>query len=170
MATNGGAKLKILCMYKECMHNHAAQTRGYVLDGCGQFEASGPNGTPQAMVCAACCCHRNFHRRVEVDLPLSYSTRTENNDLSQQHGRLNLPAPLPQPRVHQQTSTSHAPTSVPSPAIPDPLPQPQVHQQTSASYAPTSAPGPEIGRQEMNQPQGVQNCTSLYLILHSNFR
>ncbi|GFQ01616.1 hypothetical protein PHJA_002305500 [Phtheirospermum japonicum] len=35
------------------------------------FEPSGPNESPEAMVCTACRCHRNFHRRVVVDLPPS---------------------------------------------------------------------------------------------------
>ncbi|GFQ04613.1 zinc-finger homeodomain protein 2 [Phtheirospermum japonicum] len=33
------------------------------------FEPSGSNESPEAMVCAACRCHRNYHRKVTVDLP-----------------------------------------------------------------------------------------------------
>ncbi|GER42900.1 homeobox protein 26 [Striga asiatica] len=69
----------VLVMYKDCQHNHAAQAQGFTLDGCGLFEPNGPNATPQAHFCAACRCHRNFHRRVEVDLPDNYySTQNVN--------------------------------------------------------------------------------------------
>ncbi|KAL3845382.1 hypothetical protein ACJIZ3_002785 [Penstemon smallii] len=75
MATNyslHGEKVEMLVMYKECLHNHAAKVMGYAIDGCSQFFASGPNGTKETMVCAVCKCHRNFHKRVEVELPRSY--------------------------------------------------------------------------------------------------
>ncbi|OIT06338.1 PREDICTED: zinc-finger homeodomain protein 6-like [Nicotiana attenuata] len=50
--------------YRECLKNHAASTGGHVLDGCGEFMPSEEEeGTPQALKCAACDCHRNFHRR-----------------------------------------------------------------------------------------------------------
>ncbi|CAN4088465.1 unnamed protein product [Withania somnifera] len=51
--------------YVECQRNHAANIGGYAVDGCREFMASGENGTA-ALTCAACGCHRNFHRR-EVD-------------------------------------------------------------------------------------------------------
>lgn len=34
-----------------------------MLDGCGEFMPAGDDGTPAAIKCAACDCHRNFHRR-----------------------------------------------------------------------------------------------------------
>nr|ABK25649.1 unknown [Picea sitchensis] len=49
--------------YGECRKNHAASIGGYAVDGCGEFMASGEEGTAAAMKCAACNCHRNFHRR-----------------------------------------------------------------------------------------------------------
>ncbi|XVE82611.1 hypothetical protein DITRI_Ditri16bG0019400 [Diplodiscus trichospermus] len=52
-----------LIRYRECLKNHAASTGGHVLDGCGEFMPSGEEGTPEAMKCAACECHRNFHRK-----------------------------------------------------------------------------------------------------------
>ncbi|KAK4438344.1 Zinc-finger homeodomain protein 3 [Sesamum alatum] len=146
MVTNNssqGAGLKVLVIYRECLHNHAATTTpmAYIVDGCGLFEASGPSG----MVCAVCSCHRNFHRRLEVDIPRA---QAENNLISQQHGTTTNPVLLPQPQVHQQTSTSRATTSAPAPAIPDPIPQKQFHPQIYTRRARTPAP---IGRQEMNQ-------------------
>lgn len=49
--------------YRECQRNHAAHLGGHVLDGCGEFMPAGEDGTPEALKCAACNCHRNFHRR-----------------------------------------------------------------------------------------------------------
>lgn len=51
-------------LYKECLKNHAAATGGHVLDGCGEFMPSvGEEGSQAALQCAACDCHRNFHRK-----------------------------------------------------------------------------------------------------------
>lgn len=48
--------------YRECMKNHAANLGGHAVDGCGEFLPSGADGF-DALVCSACGCHRNFHRR-----------------------------------------------------------------------------------------------------------
>lgn len=52
----------ILAHYRECMKNHAATLGGHSLDGCGEFIPSGTKGL-DAFKCAACSCHRNFHRK-----------------------------------------------------------------------------------------------------------
>ncbi|KAL3819407.1 hypothetical protein ACJIZ3_005364 [Penstemon smallii] len=49
--------------YGECQKNHAANIGGYAVDGCREFMAGGEEGTTAALGCAACGCHRNFHRR-----------------------------------------------------------------------------------------------------------
>ncbi|CAI9110778.1 OLC1v1010857C1 [Oldenlandia corymbosa var. corymbosa] len=49
--------------YRECQKNHAASMGGHVTDGCGEFMPGGEEGTPEAFKCAACDCHRNFHRK-----------------------------------------------------------------------------------------------------------
>lgn len=49
--------------YRECNKNHAANMGGHAIDGCGEFMPSGEDGTVEALKCAACDCHRNFHRR-----------------------------------------------------------------------------------------------------------
>ncbi|XP_060169229.1 zinc-finger homeodomain protein 9-like [Lycium barbarum] len=54
--------------YFECMHNYAAGSAGHVLDGCGAFCPASPPGTPKFLICAACNCHRNFHRKMEVEV------------------------------------------------------------------------------------------------------
>ncbi|XP_028763458.1 mini zinc finger protein 2-like [Neltuma alba] len=51
--------------YGECQKNHAASTGGYAVDGCREFMASSGEGTSDALTCAACGCHRNFHKRHE---------------------------------------------------------------------------------------------------------
>ncbi|XP_022751389.1 zinc-finger homeodomain protein 6-like [Durio zibethinus] len=52
-----------LIRYRECLKNHAASKGGHVVDGCGEFMPSGEGGTLEALKCAACDCHRNFHRK-----------------------------------------------------------------------------------------------------------
>ncbi|XP_043813309.1 mini zinc finger protein 1 [Manihot esculenta] len=60
--------------YGECQKNHAANMGGYTVDGCREFMASGEEGTTAALMCAACSCHRNFHRReVETEVVCEYS-------------------------------------------------------------------------------------------------
>nr|ABR16776.1 unknown [Picea sitchensis] len=49
--------------YRECQKNHAANIGSHALDGCGEFMASGLEGTADALKCQACGCHRNFHRQ-----------------------------------------------------------------------------------------------------------
>ncbi|KAK1406722.1 hypothetical protein QVD17_38330 [Tagetes erecta] len=53
--------------YKECLKNHAVGIGGQAVDGCGEFMAAGDEGTLDGLKCAACNCHRNFHRK-EVEL------------------------------------------------------------------------------------------------------
>ncbi|CAN8257697.1 unnamed protein product [Cochlearia groenlandica] len=49
--------------YKECQKNHAASSGGHVVDGCGEFMSSGEEDTAESFICAACDCHRSFHRK-----------------------------------------------------------------------------------------------------------
>ncbi|KAG1366575.1 zinc-finger homeodomain protein 2 [Cocos nucifera] len=49
--------------YRECLKNHAVSIGGHAVDGCGEFMAAGEEGTLDALRCAACGCHRNFHRK-----------------------------------------------------------------------------------------------------------
>ncbi|KAJ8760874.1 hypothetical protein K2173_021912 [Erythroxylum novogranatense] len=51
---------QMVVSYKECLKNHAATLGGLALDGCGEFM---PAFEPTSLKCAACGCHRNFHRR-----------------------------------------------------------------------------------------------------------
>ncbi|KAL3838630.1 hypothetical protein ACJIZ3_023221 [Penstemon smallii] len=49
--------------YKECLKNHAVGIGTHAVDGCGEFLPAGPEGTLESLKCAACSCHRNFHRK-----------------------------------------------------------------------------------------------------------
>ncbi|PKI68183.1 hypothetical protein CRG98_011482 [Punica granatum] len=59
--------------YRECLKNHAASLGGHALDGCGEFMPSpaSNDADPTSIKCAACGCHRNFHRREPEDAPPS---------------------------------------------------------------------------------------------------
>lgn len=63
-STNSVNNVRIHVIYGECQRNLAVHDGGYALDGCREFMASQAEGTDGALICAACGCHRNFHRRV----------------------------------------------------------------------------------------------------------
>lgn len=72
--------------YRECLKNHAASTGGHVLDGCGEFMPCGEEDSPEGLKCAACECHRNFHRKeIEgetqlVHVPNNYHVLNHHNN------------------------------------------------------------------------------------------
>ncbi|KAF8021188.1 hypothetical protein BT93_G1578 [Corymbia citriodora subsp. variegata] len=49
--------------YNECIHNHAANLGRYMVDGCHEYC---PKITSADLLCAACGCHRNCHRKVTI--------------------------------------------------------------------------------------------------------
>ncbi|KAF3635949.1 Mini zinc finger protein 1 [Capsicum baccatum] len=60
--------------YVECQRNHAASVGGYVVDGCREYM---PDSTSGTLNCAACGCHRNFHRReVETEVASDCTSAT----------------------------------------------------------------------------------------------
>ncbi|CAI9281686.1 unnamed protein product [Lactuca saligna] len=85
--------------YRECLKNYAANIGGSITDGCGEFMPSGDDGTLEALKCAACNCHRNFHRK-ETTTAAAVTAGPF----------LQLPPPLPSHSPlfnnHQRTSTS----------------------------------------------------------------
>ncbi|XP_030930968.1 mini zinc finger protein 2-like [Quercus lobata] len=68
--------------YAECQKNHAASVGGYAVDGCREFMASGEEGTNGALTCAACGCHRNFHKR-EVETEVGYEQAANSSNGTQ---------------------------------------------------------------------------------------
>ncbi|XP_061361897.1 zinc-finger homeodomain protein 4-like [Gastrolobium bilobum] len=66
------------CVYRECLRNHAATLGSYATDGCGEFtlDDMSHGGSLQ---CAACGCHRNFHRKVTCPPSPAETTTTTTN-------------------------------------------------------------------------------------------
>lgn len=81
--------------YRECLKNHAANIGGNVTDGCGEFMPSGEEGTLEALKCAACNCHRNFHRKEQPN-NVGGDNNNNNAGIMVVHP-LQLPQPLPSP-------------------------------------------------------------------------
>ncbi|KAI3407456.1 uncharacterized protein J3R85_020975 [Psidium guajava] len=87
--------------YRECLKNHAASMGRHVVDGCGEFMPSGEEGTLGYFRCAACECHRNFHRK-EVDGEPQYTPSPYYSSNKTNGQRAALPPPqqhhaIPQP-------------------------------------------------------------------------
>ncbi|KAL2344551.1 hypothetical protein Fmac_005836 [Flemingia macrophylla] len=113
--------------YKECLKNHAASIGGHALDGCGEFMPSSSTNpaNPRSLKCAACGCHRNFHRR-EPQEPNNNNLNTTNNTNNPTF--LNCiythSAPPPHRTLSQSTSPSlssspsHSPSPMSSPSPP----------------------------------------------------
>lgn len=59
-----------LVTYTQCQKNHAETVGEHIVDGCQEYipsaEEEGPNPTH---ICAACGCHRSFHRRIVTEVP-----------------------------------------------------------------------------------------------------
>ncbi|XP_013613610.1 PREDICTED: zinc-finger homeodomain protein 1-like isoform X3 [Brassica oleracea var. oleracea] len=55
----GGGRFR----FRECLKNQAVNIGGHAVDGCGEYMPAGIEGTIEALKCAACGCHRNFHRK-----------------------------------------------------------------------------------------------------------
>ncbi|CAJ1946980.1 unnamed protein product [Sphenostylis stenocarpa] len=91
-------------VYKECLKNHVASLGGHALDGCGEFMPS-PAATaddPSSIKCAACGCHRNFHRREPEEPPISPATHHVLE--YQPHHRHHPPPPVPSHRSPNSAS------------------------------------------------------------------
>ncbi|KAE8021679.1 hypothetical protein FH972_007550 [Carpinus fangiana] len=105
------ANPQLVVTYKECLKNHAASIGGHALDGCGEFMPS-PSATsadPTSLKCAACGCHRNFHRREPED-PISTTTTTHVIEY-QPHHRHHPPPPPPPASNRSPNSASPPPIS-----------------------------------------------------------
>ncbi|RDY07183.1 Zinc-finger homeodomain protein 1, partial [Mucuna pruriens] len=98
-STNGGAGR---ARYRECLKNHAVGIGGHALDGCGEFMPAGTEGTLDALKCAACSCHRNFHRK-ETDAV----AMTGDPYLLTHHAHLHPPPPPPQFAAYYRTPAGY---------------------------------------------------------------
>ncbi|CAI9765318.1 unnamed protein product [Fraxinus pennsylvanica] len=123
MAANqrvGRGRSIILVIYMAYLHNHAAPLGCFTVDGCGEFTPTGADGTPESFQCVACNCHRNFHQKVEMDIPPPRCRRP--------------------PRVRQDTNLAAA-AAPPPPSTP---PQPVV----TLNYPPASPPLTDISSED----------------------
>lgn len=120
--------------YKECLKNHAASLGGHALDGCGEFMPS-PTATPSdptSLKCAACGCHRNFHRRdMDDNQPTSNAAVTHVIEYHPHHRH----HPLPPPGSQHATPAGASARGVRSPGSQSQSPPP-----ISSTYYPGSAP------------------------------
>ncbi|XP_027359380.1 zinc-finger homeodomain protein 11-like [Abrus precatorius] len=74
------------CVYRECLRNHAASLGSYATDGCGEFTLDLDASSPAASLqCAACGCHRNFHRKVTCP-PAEVLTAAGSGDMMEYSG------------------------------------------------------------------------------------
>ncbi|KAL6542307.1 hypothetical protein OROMI_023909 [Orobanche minor] len=103
--------------YKECLKNHAASMGAHILDGCGEFMTGGED----ALKCAACNCHRNFHRKEADGEPPQqnhYYTYNPNNSSSYRggapspHGQTPRPPAAPPNPEHNFSTIPMPPTIV----------------------------------------------------------
>ncbi|XP_027358362.1 zinc-finger homeodomain protein 9 [Abrus precatorius] len=107
------ANQPITVTYKECLKNHVASLGGHALDGCGEFMPS-PAATaddPSSIKCAACGCHRNFHRREPDEPPISPVTH---HVLEYQPHHRHHPPPPPPPYRSPNSASPPPISSYPS--------------------------------------------------------
>ncbi|CAH2079908.1 unnamed protein product [Thlaspi arvense] len=109
----------LIFTYKECLKNHAAALGGHALDGCGEFmpSPSSISTDPTSLKCAACGCHRNFHRREpdsDSSIPPLPSAVTAAIEYQPHHRHHPPPPPPPQaapPPPRSPNSASPPPIS-----------------------------------------------------------
>lgn len=121
--------------YKECLKNHAASIGRHAVDGCGEFmpSSTATAADPTSLKCAACGCHRSFHRREPDDsysspTPISTNTPTthfldfqRHNPQSRRFSPSSSPPPPLQPHMLLALSTAaddHHHHRLPSPVTP----------------------------------------------------
>lgn len=113
-------KITSRARYRECLKNHAANIGGNVTDGCGEFMPSGEEGTLEALKCAACNCHRNFHRKEQ---PNNVGGGDNNNAGIMVVHPLQLPQPLhsPIPSLNHHHHHQHGGRSIWTTMPPQPV-------------------------------------------------
>ncbi|KAF1872875.1 hypothetical protein Lal_00015978 [Lupinus albus] len=74
---------ELVMNYKECKHNHGVHYGFVLLDGCVEFISGGRRNEDDevgdALICANCNCHRNFHRREVTIRPIPQPREPHNN-------------------------------------------------------------------------------------------
>ncbi|KAE9447479.1 hypothetical protein C3L33_20623, partial [Rhododendron williamsianum] len=85
-----GKQWATIVTYCECHHNHSKRGGHYVVDGCPEFRKVEEDMTPEALICVAYNCHRNYHRREKLSVAMDPAT----------HHLLHQMATAPSPRAH----------------------------------------------------------------------
>ncbi|KAJ8772753.1 hypothetical protein K2173_027930 [Erythroxylum novogranatense] len=165
---SGGTNTKQVAnvRYRECLRNHAASIGGNVFDGCGEFMPAGDDGTLEALKCAACECHRNFHRK-EVDGETTQFS--PNSRQSSVIHSLQLPLPLPSPTMlhhhphHRYSMGLHTHPTTP----------PNMVQPMSVAFGGGSG-GTESSSEDLNPMEGMGSAAAPppppYLLSKKRFR
>lgn len=96
--------------YRECLKNHAVGIGGHAVDGCGEFMPAGEDGTLDGLKCAACGCHRNFHRKEEEGDGFSHFHHHHHQVTPYATYR----TPHPSGYLHVTPPTHHRPLALPS--------------------------------------------------------
>uniref|UniRef100_A0A1D1XIY1 ZF-HD homeobox protein At4g24660 n=1 Tax=Anthurium amnicola TaxID=1678845 RepID=A0A1D1XIY1_9ARAE len=122
--------------YWECMKNHAAGLGAQALDGCGEFMPGGDPGTLEALKCAACGCHRNFHRKDDCAAGAADFVPYDHPP----HPLLLYAAADSPTSKFPSFFRHHHPLSLPPPPPPHMLPLPGGH-----AYRPVAFPPPPSG-------------------------
>lgn len=106
--------LQMVVSYKECLKNHAASLGGHALDGCGEFMPSptASSNDPASLNCAACGCHRNFHRRDPYE-PNAAATHRLPPAATASHST--DPSTVPSPDTNTNSPQHHQPVTSPTP-------------------------------------------------------
>ena len=144
-----------MARYHECLRNHAAALGGHVVDGCGEF-MPGAGAGDDALKCAACGCHRSFHRREAVPgaaVAVSPSPTTPTANSSRVMPLLLAP-PHMQTRPHVPVSPSSAPAALVEssseelrgPAHPAPPPTLPPHAPLAVGGSASAPPAPSKKR------------------------
>ncbi|KAH7566854.1 hypothetical protein JRO89_XS08G0245200 [Xanthoceras sorbifolium] len=101
--------------YRECLKNHAIGIGGHAVDGCGEFMAAGDEGTLDALKCAACNCHRNFHRKeTEPPAPGGSSSELYFHHHHQPHQVPQFTPYYRTPTGYLHVAAAHRPLALPS--------------------------------------------------------
>ncbi|KAG7985383.1 hypothetical protein I3843_03G023300 [Carya illinoinensis] len=131
---------QLVVTYKECLRNHAASLGGHALDGCCEFMPS-PSATsvdPTSLKCAACGCHRNFHRREPED-PIPTAAATHVIDYLPHHRHH---PPPPPPAVSNRSPNSASPPPISSSYYPSAPAHMLLALSGGLAVPPESAAGP----------------------------
>lgn len=118
---DGASRKKVHTIrYRECLKNHAVNIGGHALDGCGEFLAAGEEGSLDALKCAACNCHRNFHRKEPAEGGGGGATIAHQQHSQQQpfsaYYRHPYPPPPPSGYLHLTPAQPHRPLALPAAA------------------------------------------------------